>query len=266
MTGDSNPSDPTGNSAGPLANDNPASSLSAVERGARLGIGPLSPLGMKVWHGESCPCVSCGELVRRADTRCCHCGQDLSLVMIEKMAAHSGPWYVHEHVRPFPGVSLDRLVRQVRRGVLTRTTIVRGPTTNHQWRFAAETPGLSKYLSVCWNCQAAVKPEDTYCKTCDVHLDRVPGELPDSPPPPPSPRVTAELEQLSQAVRTAAAPRPEGSAPSRLPAFVMIAAILIVAVAAVIAVVKVREQSRVERVAPPAVVVPVDASTTGVGG
>ena len=40
--------------------------------------------------------------------------------MLVKMQTHCGPWYVHEHVRPFPGVSLERLILQVRRGVLTK--------------------------------------------------------------------------------------------------------------------------------------------------
>jgi hypothetical protein len=91
--------------------------------------------------------------------------------MVERMRAHAGPWYVHEHVRPFPGVTLERLVRQIRRGVLTATTIVRGPTTDHQWRFAAQTPGLSKFLGLCWKCQSAVSEHDSHCRQCGVDLN-----------------------------------------------------------------------------------------------
>lgn len=159
----------------------PHGGLSAVEVAAERGIGPLSPLGLKVWHGESYPCVSCGELVRRTTLVCENCGQDLSLKMIVKMQAHAGPWYVHEHVRPFPGVTLDRLIRQIQRGVLTATTIVRGPTTYHQWRFAAETPALSKHLGLCWNCQSKVAATDTHCRSCKIELDNPAGE--DAPPP-----------------------------------------------------------------------------------
>ncbi len=161
----------------------PGAKLSAVELAALRGIGPMSPLGMKVWHGESFPCVSCGQLVRRSQIRCSECGEDLSLKMIMKMQAHAGPWYVHEHVRPFPGVTLERLIRQVHRGVLTLTTIVRGPTTYHQWRFAAETPALSKHLGVCWNCQAKVTPEDTHCGVCRVNLNQPAGLAPGMDPP-----------------------------------------------------------------------------------
>ena len=123
----------------PVPSETPAN-LSVLELAAQRGIGPLSEFGQSVWHGQSKPCVSCGQLVGRAATACDRCGQDLGQDMLEKMQAHAGPWYVQEHVRPFPGVSLERLIRQIRRGVLTRTTVVRGPTTFHQWRFASLSP------------------------------------------------------------------------------------------------------------------------------
>jgi hypothetical protein len=90
--------------------------------------------------------------------------------MVEKMRAHAGPWYVLEHLRPFPGVALDRIVRQIRRGLITETSIVRGPSTDYQWRFAVETPGLCRYFGKCWHCHHEVKPSDTYCQGCLSHL------------------------------------------------------------------------------------------------
>jgi hypothetical protein len=149
----------------------PGLGVSALELAAQRGIGPLSALGAKSWHGEAKPCPSCGQLIRRTASVCDQCGQDLSPKMLLKMQAHCGPWYVLEHVRPFPGVTLERLVLQARRGVLTPTTIIRGPTTYHQWRFAAETPALSKHLGVCWRCQGAVSPADQQCPLCRVNLD-----------------------------------------------------------------------------------------------
>ena len=146
------------------------SNLSVLETAAQRGIGPLSDLGRRVWHGESIPCISCGELVDRSSSQCELCGQDLSQPMVDRMRAHAGPWYVMEHVRPFPGVTLERLIRQAKRGVLVRTTIVRGPTTEHQWRFAAETPGLSRFVGCCWRCQSDVKPPDRTCPSCGADL------------------------------------------------------------------------------------------------
>lgn len=137
-----------------------------LEIAARRGLGPLSSLGRENWHGEAIPCVSCGQLVRRGDIECDDCGQDLTPEMIEKMRAHAGPWYVLEHVRPFPGVTLERIVRQIKRGLLTEMSIVRGPATDYQWRFAVETPGLCRYFGRCWQCHDEVGPAETYCRAC----------------------------------------------------------------------------------------------------
>jgi len=274
-----------------------AQRLSALELAAQRGIGPLSPQGLKAWHGESYPCVSCGELVRRSAIVCEQCGQDLSLKMIIKMQAHAGPWYVHEHVRPFPGVTLERLVRQAQRGVLTATTIVRGPTTHHQWRFAAETPALSKHLGLCWNCQARVNPVDQACAACRVNLDQPAGEQsgppsvetlaaapiasrPPAPPPAPLSNTTAaplrsvaasvpgsanrgeELERIRAALEAA-----QGQAPTtrrRLPMGLIIAAILIVAIAGLAGVIKLRQKSQVR--APQAAPTPAASISPGQAG
>ena len=234
-----------------------SSGQSAVEAAAKRGIGPLSPEGMKVWHGQACPCVSCGELVRRSEMHCVHCGQDLSFEMITRMQAHAGPWYVHEHIRPFPGVTLERLIRQARRGVLTATTIVRGPTTHHQWRFAAETPALSKHVGLCWNCQASVKDHDTYCKVCDVHLDFPPGEAPPGSPATAAPEEAAEseLDRLSTVLRAVPVAARGGVAEGRrrrIPVSFVIACIVVAAVAVLVVVVKLRERSRAVGLAPEA--------------
>ncbi len=152
----------------------------ALEVAARRGIGPLSPLGRHVWHGETRPCPSCGQLVCRDDDTCQDCGQELDEEMLDRMRACAGPWYVLEHVRPFPGVRFERLVRQIQRGVLTETSIVRGPTTDHQWQFAVETAGLARYFGRCWECYGEVTLEDLVCQTCLARQDG----LRDGPIPP----------------------------------------------------------------------------------
>ena len=156
----------------------------ALEIAARRGIGPLSLLGRDAWHGEARPCVSCGQLVRRDAFECDQCGQDLGEQMLEKMRSHCGSWYVHEHVRPFPGVTLERIVRQIRRGVITETSIIRGPETNHQWRFAVETPGICRLFNSCWQCQEEIETTDAHCPDCGVPLGFGvrPNVLADAPP------------------------------------------------------------------------------------
>ena len=158
------------NLAGPGPDDELPPGDHALEVAARHGFGPLSPAAKRVWHGGAIPCVTCGQLVHREEDRCDHCGQDLSEEMIEKMRAHAGPWYVLEHLRPFPGVALDRIVRQIRRGLITETSIIRGPSTDYQWRFAVETPGLCRYFGKCWHCHQEVGSSDSYCQSCLSHL------------------------------------------------------------------------------------------------
>ena len=220
--------------------DNPGADLSALERAAKRGVGPMGPDAGVAWHGLARPCVSCGELVRRSDTACENCGQVLSEDMLEKMRSHSGPWYVHEHVRPFPGVSLERLIRQARRGVLQPTTIVRGPTTFHQWRFAAETPGLAKHLGVCWSCQVGVKPDWATCSACgaDQNIGLEKSGLPVNGKGPEYP----DLLDLRLAMQSVS--KSKGSSymeePKRFPTGILVAAILIITIISLIGVIKYR--------------------------
>lgn len=221
---------------------------SAVEIAARKGFGPLSALANKVWHGDARPCVSCGELVRRGAVRCESCGEQLSSEMQERMRAHAGPWYVLEHVRPFPGVTCERLVRQIRRGVLTRMTIVRGPTTDHQWRFAGETPGLCKHLGVCWNCQGGVSIERDTCPACGVELGELTDEIGAGQPAArtagPVPAEAADIRELQNVVkRVPRTTKLEQDAPriGAVKASWVAAAIVIVLIGVLFAVVSSRE-------------------------
>ncbi len=220
--------------------DNPGADLSALERAAKRGVGPMGPDGGIAWHGLARPCVSCGELVRRSDFVCENCGQDLSAEMLEKMRSHSGPWYVHEHVRPFPGVSLERLIRQIRRGVLQPTTIVRGPTTFHQWRFAAETPVLAKYLGVCWNCQVGISPEWATCSECGADQN-IGFEKPGLPTNGNGSEDPA-LKDLRLAMQSVSGSK--GSSymeePKRFPTGILVAVILLITIISLIGVIKYR--------------------------
>ncbi len=174
---------------------------------ARNGIGPLSARAREVWHGQSAPCASCAQLNDREAERCSYCGQDLSGPMLEKMAKHSGPWFVWDNVRPFPGVSLERIVSLIRRGALQPTSIVRGPTTRYQWRYAIEAPIISQHMGRCWRCQATVSLDDSACPECNVVLqgsykqDQL--QPPGAPPPPADMEdlpASGELAALSEAI------------------------------------------------------------------
>ena len=169
---------------------------------ARNGIGPLSARAREVWHGQSAPCASCAQLNDREAQRCAHCGQDLSGPMLEKMAKHSGPWFVYDNVRPFPGVSLERIVSLIRRGALQPTSIVRGPTTRYQWRYAIEAPVISRHLGRCWRCQATVSLDDSACPECNVALHG--SYKQDQLQPPGAPPAPADMEDLPASAELAA--------------------------------------------------------------
>ena len=47
---------------------------------------------------------------------------------------------------------------------------MRGPSTDHQWRFAVETPGLCRYFGRCWHCHNEVAPSDSTCTRCRTNL------------------------------------------------------------------------------------------------
>lgn len=196
-----------------IAPDTPTPTASEAEHplavGARSGIGPLSERAKEVWHGQSAPCASCAQLNRRDATHCAHCGQDLGQAMLSKMAKHSGSWFVCDTARPFPGVSLERIIHLINKSAIRPTSIVRGPTTYYQWRFAAETPLICKYLGRCWSCQSPVTAQRDDCPQCKVALDgnfkvEPPGQGRENAPVPNdggnSP--TPELAALSRAVRT----------------------------------------------------------------
>jgi len=169
---------------------------------ARNGIGPLSARSREVWHGQSAPCASCAQLNDREAKQCSYCGQDLSGPMLEKMAKHSGPWFVYDNVRPFPGVSLERIVSLIRRGALQPTSIVRGPTTRYQWRYAIEAPIIARHMGRCWRCQATVSLDDSACPECNVVLH---GSYKQDQLQPFSPsRTPADMEELPASVELAA--------------------------------------------------------------
>lgn len=181
----------------------------ALEVAARRGIGPLSPAGQQVWHGNARPCVTCGQLVPRNADFCDYCEQELDEDTLEKMRVHAGPWFVLEHVRPFPGVSLDRVIRQIRRGLINETSIVRGPSTDFQWRFAVEAPGLCRYFGKCWNCQEHVAPADAYCRHClsSLSFERPRGTATTAIPPSPA-TVAASIAPGPAGLSTTAATPP----------------------------------------------------------
>ncbi len=216
------PTSPRPESSDPAREEHP------FNRAARDGFGPLSPHARDIWHGDSTPCVSCANLVRRHQDACGHCGQDLSQEMLARMAKHSGPWYVYDPIRPFPGVTLERIARQIKRHVLTATSIVRGPTTYAQWRYAADTPLIARLLGRCWNCQVSINPAERYCPKCKVPLDG--NYRADTASRPAAAPTSEALSELGKAVSESPVRKSALSLPSDRPLGRMVAVFIVIGI------------------------------------
>jgi hypothetical protein len=78
-----------------------------------------------------------------------------------------GPWCLRDVSSPFrPGCSFDTLRDLIKRGKITRDTILRGPSTRQYWNFASRTPGVANLLGVCHNCHVTVRSDDFSCAAC----------------------------------------------------------------------------------------------------
>lgn len=121
-------------------------------------------------------CPYCGETQPAGDV-CRACGGLFE--PMSRQATHNamGPWFIRDPEKPFqPGCSYDTLTKLVQRGVVTKLTIVRGPTTKQYWTVAKRVAGISHLLGYCHQCDSDVKPSDHGCPECGAvfgaYLDR----------------------------------------------------------------------------------------------
>lgn len=129
------------------------------------------------WRGNQSPCVYCGQMIDRAADRCPHCRTSFSLAVRKASREVIGPWYYLDQRNPSGrGVTFETLIKMIEKGRIRADAVVRGPTTHQDWMYAAETPRLAKYLGMCPHCFAEAKPEDTYCTSCQLNMNRRPGE------------------------------------------------------------------------------------------
>lgn len=83
-----------------------------------------------------------------------------------------GPWFIRDEMSPFlPGCSLATLRMLIRRGKVTRETILRGPSTRQFWNFARNVPGIANLFGECHSCHAGVSPDDRECRSCGASFD-----------------------------------------------------------------------------------------------
>lgn len=112
-------------------------------------------------------CPFCG--VMRADPAqpCPRCTLDDNAATRGATKQRIGPWFVLQARNPSaPGMKLATLQALVRKGHLTPRSVVRGPTTDQMWAFAANVRGLSREFGLCFHCGEAVDPSASQCPHC----------------------------------------------------------------------------------------------------
>ncbi len=111
-------------------------------------------------------CPYCGDEQPRG-AACGSCRGRVDAASRQATHAQMGPWFVRDAARPFaPGCSLETLARLVERGVVTRSTVVRGPGSQQFWMRAERVAGISHWFGVCHACAGAVSPGSAACAAC----------------------------------------------------------------------------------------------------
>jgi len=128
------------------------------------------------WQGDQTPCVYCGQVIDRSTGRCPHCRTSFSFAVRQASREVVGDWYYLDPRNPSGrGVTFETLIKMIEKGRIKADSVVRGPTTHHDWMYAAEAPRLAKYLGMCPHCFAEAKPEDTFCTSCQLNMNMRPG-------------------------------------------------------------------------------------------
>jgi|GEM_PF-992144 len=112
-------------------------------------------------------CPFCGTLSQGAEGACARCTMENTPLTRQATKARLGPWYVLQSRNPAaPGMKYSVLLSLVKKGQITPRSIVRGPTTNQFWRFAAKVRGLSREFGICWGCGQDIATDADVCPHC----------------------------------------------------------------------------------------------------
>lgn len=112
-------------------------------------------------------CPYCGNTQPEPDDRCTQCGGYFDPLSLKITQQHMGPWFIRDRNRPFrPGASYEVIKKEIEKGRIKATTIMRGPTTRQFWSVARNVPGVAHLLGYCHACGAHCKPTDENCSEC----------------------------------------------------------------------------------------------------
>lgn len=117
-------------------------------------------------------CPFCGAVREQPDGVCPRCTMENSATTRQATKSRIGPWYVLQTRNPAaPGMKFETLLAFVTKGRVKARSIVRGPTTQQLWRFAAHVKGLSREFGVCYSCGESVGRTATLCPHCNRPQD-----------------------------------------------------------------------------------------------
>jgi len=112
-------------------------------------------------------CPYCGNTQNEPEDRCDSCGGFFDGLSLKVTQEHMGPWFMRDRHNPFrPGMSYDVLKREIEKGRIRPTTIIKGPTTRQFWSVARNVPGVAHLVGYCHACGAHVKANDDNCSEC----------------------------------------------------------------------------------------------------
>jgi len=130
------------------------------------------PVAPSTGHAPTKTCPYCGNEIPEAATICRYCDEPLDRRARRGRRKRAGNWsLLSARATATRGVSFRQMTEWVSDGTINENSSVSGPTTGFQWRFASETPRLSKHLGICCRCGAPVTPSDEVCAACRVNLD-----------------------------------------------------------------------------------------------
>lgn len=113
-------------------------------------------------------CPFCGESQPAGDS-CRACGGFFD--ELSRQATHNdmGPWFIRSPQRPYqPGCSYETIIKLIERQIITKFTIIRGPTSKQFWTIAKRVPGIAHLLGYCHSCDEHVNTDDHGCSVCGV--------------------------------------------------------------------------------------------------
>jgi hypothetical protein len=169
-------------------------------------------------------CPFCGHGNEDGRGPCESCGLEDTDATRSATSRRVGPWFLRRESHPHAaGMKFSVLRELTKQGGIQPDSIVRGPSTQHMWTFAARCRGLAHLFGLCWTCNRRLpqvregeKPDD-FCLYCGALIE-----------PPSNPDQQLEVAETGESIgisgtsrssqTTAGKGTPSNNLPARLPA------------------------------------------------